>query len=299
MHASVYEVGYNANDLEVSVALGEEINSPETPRALHNLATMRYASGDVIAAADLGRRAVAAAERFGVAPIWHFSRALQQLYEYRLGNWDNALEAIDRFLEEQTGALYAESSARLARSWIRVNRGDTAGALEDSARSLETSRSAADPQALFPALTTRAFVLRAVGREEAAEEVADEWAKLWPGGDRLFFATPGEVAACLIELLGPDRMRNILRASGPRSTLWREAAIALLDEDLTAALAMYERAGDATDVAVVRLGLAKRLLEADRRAEADVELQRALGFFRLVRATRYVREGEALLAAAS
>jgi hypothetical protein len=54
-----------------------------------------------------------------------------------------------------------------------------------------------------------------------------------------------------------------------------------------------------TDVAVVRLQAAQRLVEAGRRAEADAYLQPALAFFRSVRATRYVREAEALLAAAS
>ena len=34
-----------------------------------------------------------------------------------------------------------------------------------------------------------------------------------------------------------------------------------------------------------------------RRAEADVQLQKALAFYRSVGATRYIREGEALLAA--
>jgi len=39
------------------------------------------------------------------------------------------------------------------------------------------------------------------------------------------------------------------------------------------------------------------LVRDGRRAEADEQLQRALGFYRSVGATRYVREAEALLAA--
>jgi hypothetical protein len=39
-----------------------------------------------------------------------------------------------------------------------------------------------------------------------------------------------------------------------------------------------------------------RLIEQDRRAEADVELQRALAFYRSVGATRYIRQAEGLLA---
>lgn len=42
---------------------------------------------------------------------------------------------------------------------------------------------------------------------------------------------------------------------------------------------------------------AKRFVAEGRRAEADVQLQKALAFWRSVGATRYTREGETLLAA--
>jgi len=41
------------------------------------------------------------------------------------------------------------------------------------------------------------------------------------------------------------------------------------------------------------------LVEEGRRAEADEHLRRALAFYRSVRATRYIREGETLLAASA
>ncbi len=47
----------------------------------------------------------------------------------------------------------------------------------------------------------------------------------------------------------------------------------------------------------MRLRAAERLVADGRRAEADVQLQKALAFYRSVGATRYIREGEALLAA--
>jgi hypothetical protein len=45
------------------------------------------------------------------------------------------------------------------------------------------------------------------------------------------------------------------------------------------------------------LRAAGKLVAAGRRVEADEQLGRALAFFRSVGATRYIREGEALLAA--
>ena len=46
-----------------------------------------------------------------------------------------------------------------------------------------------------------------------------------------------------------------------------------------------------------RLRAARALVDENRRAEADAQLHRALAFYRSVGATRYIREGEALLAA--
>ncbi len=48
-----------------------------------------------------------------------------------------------------------------------------------------------------------------------------------------------------------------------------------------------------------RLWLAQALINQNRRAEADVELQRALAFYGSEAATRYVREAEGLLAASA
>ena len=49
----------------------------------------------------------------------------------------------------------------------------------------------------------------------------------------------------------------------------------------------------------MRLAAARLLVEQGRRAEADEQLGRALAFYRSVGATRYLREGESLLAAAA
>ena len=52
------------------------------------------------------------------------------------------------------------------------------------------------------------------------------------------------------------------------------------------------------DEASARLCAAEALVREGRRAEADTELNLALAFWRSVGATAYVREAEALLAAA-
>ena len=53
------------------------------------------------------------------------------------------------------------------------------------------------------------------------------------------------------------------------------------------------------DEAYARLCAAESLAARGRRAEADEELHAALAFYRSVGATRFIREGEALLAASA
>jgi hypothetical protein len=76
-------------------------------------------------------------------------------------------------------------------------------------------------------------------------------------------------------------------------------ARAVAADDLSGAADVFDDIGASTFVAFYRLRAAERLLAEGRRAEADVQLAPALPFYRSVGATRYVREGEALLAASA
>ena len=80
---------------------------------------------------------------------------------------------------------------------------------------------------------------------------------------------------------------------------WAEAAQAVCAGEHRRAADVLERIGCRPAEAYARLRAAKRLVEEGRRAEADVELQASLAFWREVGATRYVREGEELLAASA
>ena len=80
---------------------------------------------------------------------------------------------------------------------------------------------------------------------------------------------------------------------------WLQAALAVAQGEFVEAADVFGRIGDVTDEAFYRLCAAEQLVEQGRRAEADEELGRALAFYRGVRATRYIRKGEALLAASA
>jgi Flp pilus assembly protein TadD len=77
---------------------------------------------------------------------------------------------------------------------------------------------------------------------------------------------------------------------------WARAATAVVEGDFERAVEIAAENEWRTDEAELRLRAAEALVRAGRRAEADVHLRKALDFYRSVGATRYIREGEALLA---
>ena len=80
---------------------------------------------------------------------------------------------------------------------------------------------------------------------------------------------------------------------------WRSVVDALLQGELVEAARQLGELGLPVDEARARLGAARELVAKGNRVGADEQLTPALGFFRSVGASRYVREGEALLAASA
>jgi hypothetical protein len=62
---------------------------------------------------------------------------------------------------------------------------------------------------------------------------------------------------------------------------------------------LLDEIGDLPLAAYVRLQAAERFASEGRKREAQRQIERGLAFYRAVGATRYLRQGEALLAAAS
>ena len=73
----------------------------------------------------------------------------------------------------------------------------------------------------------------------------------------------------------------------------------VLDENFAALADRDEAEGRLVSAARAHLRAAEQFVGEGRRAEADMHLDKALAFYRSVGATRYVREAEGLLAAAS
>jgi hypothetical protein len=140
-----------------------------------------------------------------------------------------------------------------------------------------------------------AFVQAEAGITQRARalllELADAWAER-----ELAYGAPADMAITWLETLGAESWRERYDTDSAVATAWREAAPALAD-DYPRAIEVYEATGAVTDVAAAQLYAARKLVEGGRRAEADAYLQPSLSFYRSLRATHRVRQGEALLAA--
>ena len=284
-------------DLRRSVELGLAANSPAALRAYNNLADVLFRAGELREAVELWGSGHALARRMGNARFDRFFRGMSPALRYSEGAWEECAQLADAFLAEVDAGdpHYLEASCRSVRARVRLARGDVAGALADASAALSAGRRAKDPQALAPPLSLAARLYVDERRLDEAAQHIDELIAL--AVDRFDPADDWpDIVETLLALGRRDELATLLEPF--RETGWIAAARLHAAGDPVAAAAVYEAMGSGPDEAHARLAAAKELVAAGRRAEADEQLTRALGFFRSVGATRYVREGEALLAAA-
>ncbi|MBA3402214.1 MAG: hypothetical protein H0U05_09550 [Actinobacteria bacterium] len=216
-------------------------------------------------------------------------------YDFYAGYWQEALREQDAFVAEcEAGSPhYLESVVRSTRALIRLARGDAEEAAADALRAEELARERKDPHTVLPALGVRLRLESELARNENAAPLAAELLR-----QRAAHAShpPAlELAWTAERLQIADAVREWLDAIVYRSA-WSDAARTILDDDLERAAELFVQIGSLPDEARARLRAAERLVAQARRADADVQLNKALAFYRSVGATRYIREGEALLA---
>jgi tetratricopeptide (TPR) repeat protein len=218
---------------------------------------------------------------------------------YWEGRWDETLELIEASLSEIGPEHHLSRWSFEMRGRIRLARDDVAGALEDAQKSLELGRLAKDPETFFSALSFAAVAALAAGRKRDAARLADESLALKPVDHPIpHHVSPlFDLAWVLIELGRSGELAEAAQQT-PIRTRHIQAAEALARGDYSRAAEMYAEIGARPNEAYTRLRAAGQLVGGGRRKEADdAQLQSALAFWRSVGATRYIREGEALLAA--
>jgi tetratricopeptide (TPR) repeat protein len=289
-------------DIERALGIALEKNLPnEGVRAYGNLAEMagNYV-GDLARAFELRAEGRKLAEKFGLAGSIRFLRGELVIQWYWTGRWDDALELADELLSEAEADSpnYMDSQCLLAKARIGLARGERL-MIADADGALETARTVRDPQALYPALAFRARAESAAGRLDEASALADELLSSWANRPDAMLDSHLQSfvdAAEVLRALGRGSELIAVAAKARHQTRWTGAATAFVSGDFLRAAEIYAAAGSAPDEAFARLRAAEALIAGGRRAEGDEQLQRALGFYRSVGASAYLRQGEALLA---
>ena len=127
--------------LEESIAIYEQLGSPDAQRPYNNLADTLYRLGRIHQAGEVTARMSAARKRYPGIVEWARWNESQELHvHYAAGNWEQALELAERQIAQLEAGTrhYLEPDWRILRARIRFARGDTAGAEEDAETALDT-----------------------------------------------------------------------------------------------------------------------------------------------------------------
>ena len=289
------------DDFAQAIALANEIHAFERLHtAYNNLLAKQIESGQV----EKGRETLAALKLNAERHPTHSRKFWIVLNHADLsmigGNWEEVRRTADEFIAQAEAGTphYVESAIRLLRARVSLASGDVPGAAADTERALEHARRSGEAQMLGPSLVGRSAVLLDEGHRDEAVELATEALQIGVRLVRSANDMPIVEAAWLMYDLGlQNEFAGLLAATQP--TPWVRAGAAICSGDLRGAADILEGIGYRTGEAYARLRAARQLVQEGRRAEADAELNRSLAFWREVGATRYAREGEALLAASA
>jgi class 3 adenylate cyclase len=262
----------------------------ELHHALNNLAVANVRLGRLHESEKLLEEWATTFEEVGGT---HYNRSWlldsQAWSDYYAGRWDRAIDTIDEYLAAlpEGTVRYLEPDVRNLRALIQIARDRLADARTDVERSVLLSHRSGDPQTIAPSLCTRAELLVAEGHSRAAAADFDELIAI---GGRLVngLDASGRLPGFAWLSLHLGRASDAEAAlDGSPSTRWTDAARAILT-------------GDAAGAADLLAEIGHRPAEAYARLRAGGgNVHRALAFYRSVGAVRYIREGEALLAASA
>jgi tetratricopeptide (TPR) repeat protein len=292
------DVGGNA-DQEEGIAIAERLNSAGAMiRGYKNYGSTLMEQGDLRSAAELERRGVDAARRFGAdyQLVW-FETELGIL-AYWAGEWDAADSAFGRLdaWVVAVGPHYMEAAGHSCRAKLRWARGDLDGGLSDIEGALDFARRSREPQSLLPTLADAAVIAAIGGGREAPGRVAQRF-------DEAVEALEADVSgafwltgfALALALTGQrDRFAAVERIEGPWR--WLSAAKLVAGGRYGEAVAELGAIGSRPDEALGRLLHARHLIDVGDRAGGEAELRRAHDFWDSVGAVTCTALAEALMA---
>ncbi len=289
-------------DLRRSIEIAAQANAPlQLCRAYNNLGAMFEVLGEIEPSYTVRLEGERIAERLGANTWVRWFQGIMPNLRSRRGDWDEALRIADDFIAEiEAGSPhYLEAQVRATRAKMRLARADPAGAIRDAKSALPAARAAQDPQMLYTALAVCTYVFSVTDESEEATALADEYLETLRRG------VAPQWGITYLPTFAPAALRlgragELVEALADHLQLpWTEAARAYASSDFMRAAEIYAAIGSKPEEAEARLRAGEALVEQGSSAEADEQLRRAVAFWQSVGATRYVGEGETLLAAAS
>jgi class 3 adenylate cyclase len=271
-------------------------NSPVAGAIANNVAVNAFFDFEIRRSSELIDEALRLAERIGDASGARFLRGHRTTYAWLLGKWDEALRLADEFIAEcEAGSPhYMETRARIARSEVRLGRGDAEGALADVEHALKLARSMSDPQAIMPVISAAYAAYARSGLPEKGRPLLFEFVRLASDHPMEGAIT---LAFDIAYAKGAAECESELRAALDRAPPWRwmDVARMCLDRDYVRAAEMWAEGGSPTQEARLRLRASEEFIENGLLKEAQEQAAKALAFYRTVGATFYIRRAEELL----
>jgi class 3 adenylate cyclase len=293
------------DDLTESIEVARAANAiPDLLRGINNLGVMNLTLGRLPDAKPCFDEMLRLADDYGHYGYarWIRDGAEIGLLTYHAGRWDESLARAELSITEvEQGRQHYQSSVGYTfRALIRVARDDAEGALADAQTAVELVGAVSDAQSVQPALALAAHTFQSVGEERLAAQTLDTALDGLRDLRGLGFAAV-ELHFLTWVARAHGREAELLEivASEPFESVWIQLVRAVAAGEWARAAAMLDEIELPAAAAFYRLRAAEQLVEEGRRAEADEQLRPALAFFRGVGATRYLREGEALMAASA
>jgi class 3 adenylate cyclase/tetratricopeptide (TPR) repeat protein len=301
-HVEIGQVEEGLAEQARAVEVAACANAPyEVCRVKGNYASTLWSQGDLAASSRLRREARESALQYGQSAFLRWFQGVLLTDAYVLGRWDEAITEADAFIAEvEAGSPhYLAPQAYCVRALVRMAREQNSAVLADAGQAVALARRAKDPQILFLTLAAAAHLHWEMNARQTAVELADEFLAAVTSDQPLAYA----VSWIHVLAWTPTRAGRGPELASALSRLdrvpWVRAAIAFAEANPMAAAELCAQMGAISQEAYARLAAAQQLTKQERRAEADEQLRKALAFYRSLDATRYVREGEALLAASA
>ena len=288
------------DDLEASLEIARHAGGPEHVRACGNLASVLACEGQLQRAGELHREGLRVSQEIGYEEPtrWLLTEIAN---DYMLaGNWAEARRIVDELMPAYEEApFWVEPQTRVCRARMLIAEGAVEAAVVDADRAVSVVEGKSTFQGLCNPLALRARLHAELGETKDAARVTDELLDVWKETRSSY------VESWVLDLwfagwsAGEEARVAMAMAESRVTAPWLDVVNAFVERDFDKAAAQLESMAAISAAATARLWAGEWLVEEGRHAEAAVQLERALPFWRSVGAWRYLRRCESLLAAAS